>query len=155
MSDQTADPQTIRLRGLTLQAPAQWERADAPDAELRMTAPQEPDQIDMRPSLVVTTKPSEASIHRLSSEAMTAAVTGANSSYVVSCDLWGAGGHPARRIELTHRVGSEQIDVITHLIAAPDRAVELTFTCSVGTRTAYAELANGIAASVEITQEDT
>lgn len=153
MTDQTTDPQTIRLRGLTLQAPAQWEHVDTPGVELVIAAPHEPPQGEARPNLVVTTASSTASIQQLSSETMTAAVTGDNSSYVVSCDLWDAGEHPARRIELTHRVGSEQINVIKHLIAAPDRAVELTFSCPVAARPAYAELANGIASSVEITQE--
>lgn len=152
MTEQTVDPQTIRLRGITLQAPAQWEQVDTPGVELMIAAPHEPPQGEARPTLVVSTERSSASIQRLSSEMMTAAVTGANSSYVVSCDLWSAGDVPGRRIELTHRVGSEQVDVITHLFATSDRAIELTFSCPVASRSAYAGLANDIAASLEITK---
>lgn len=153
MTDQIAEPQTFRLPGLALQAPAQWERVDAPGVDLKIVAPHASDQTDAPPSLVVVTEPSTASIQQLSSRMIASALAGATPSYVVACDLWDAGDHWGRRIELTHRVDSEQINVITHLLTAPGRALELTFSSSVGARSDYAQVANGIAASVQVTQE--
>ncbi|WP_026817945.1 hypothetical protein [Arthrobacter castelli] len=153
MTDQTMQHPLIQLQGLSLRAPGDWERLDVPGTELVIAGPEISDAPqDFRPNLVVLTEPSSASIQQLSTRTMASAIADATSTYIASCNLWEA-GYPARRIEFTHRVGPMLVDVVKHLFATPELAVELTFSCLVSERSAYAELANYIASSVEFTEE--
>lgn len=152
MTDQTVQHPLIHLQDLSLRAPAEWERMDVRGTELVIAGPEAVAARQLfRPNLVVLAEPSQASIQQLSTRAMASAMGDATSTYMVSCDLWG-GGFPSRRLEFTHRVDSMLVDVVKHLFATGDRAVELTFSCLVSQRSAYAELADYMAASVEFTE---
>lgn len=149
MTDQTVQHPLIELRGLSLRAPTEWERMDVAGTELVLAGPEEAAaQQDFRPNLVVLAEPSEASIQQLSTRAMTSAMGDATSTYMVSCDLW-TGDYPARRLEFTHRVDSLLVNVLKHIFVAGGQAVELTFSCLVSQRSAYAQLADYIASSVD------
>lgn len=153
MTDQTVQYPLLELQGLSLRAPGDWERTDVPGAELVVAAPKiSAGQNNFRPNLVVLAEPSAASIQQLSTRAMASAMADAAGTYMVSCDIFDS-NHGARRLEFTHRVDSLLINVIKYLFATGDRAIELTFSCLVDHRSAYAELAQYIASSVQITEE--
>lgn len=153
MTDQTVQHPLIQLQHLSLRVPAEWERLDVPGTEMVIAGPEAAaEQQQFRPNLVVLAEPTEASIQQLSTRSMASAMGDATSAYIVACDLW-TGDCPARRLEFTHRVDSMLVDVIKHIFVVSGRAVELTFSCLVGQRSAYAQLADYIASSVEFTEE--
>ncbi|GAB3517490.1 hypothetical protein [Arthrobacter monumenti] len=154
MTEQTVQYPLIQLQDLSLRAPADWEQVDVPGTALVVAEPEKPKaQTTFRPNLVVITEHSAASVQQLSTRAMASAMADATDTYMVSCDIWSS-HHPGRRIEFTHRVDSLLVDVVKYLFATGDRAVELTFSCLVAQRSAYAELATYIASSVQFTEEE-
>lgn len=154
MNEQTVQHPLIQLRGLSLRAPADWEQVDVPGTALVAVEPERPKaQTTFRPNLVVISEPSAASIQQLSTRAMASAMADATDTYMVSCDIW-PGDHPSRCLEFTHRVDSLLVDVVKYLFATGDRAVELTFSCLVGQRPAYADLATYIASSMQFTEQE-
>lgn len=152
MTDQTVQYPLIELRGLSLHAPADWERMDVAGTELVIAGPEaSAGQQDFRPNLVVLAEPSEASIQQLSTRVMASAMGDLTSTYMVSCSPLDT-DQPSRRLEFSHRVDSMLVDVIKHIFLVGGRAVELTFSCLVSERSAYAQLADYMAASVEFTE---
>lgn len=153
MTDQTVQHPLIELQGLNLRAPDDWERTEVPETELVIAAPDTAGaQQKFRPNLVVITEAAEGSIQQLSTRVMASAIADATATYMVSCDLW-TEDNPGRRIEFTHRVDSLLVDVVKYLFVTGGRAVELTFSCLVSQRSAYVQLADYIASSVEFTEE--
>lgn len=123
MSDDQNPVETGTGLGLTVRRPPSLQRLDSPTAELILAVP-EPGDGRFRTNLVVTVEPSDATIERLSTETMAAALATNPETVLLACDL--VVFHPlapGRRIEFAYLAGECAVCVTQWLFLAQGHAV--------------------------------
>jgi hypothetical protein len=148
---QATDPWTcLESPLLSVQVPHGWEPSPTGDDRVIVAACPITQRPRFRANVVVSARPSEASIVEIGARSIAEALAVPGWSHVASDEEWQHGGATGRRIEFLYDEAGVCVSVIRSSVIADGQLLDVTASCDILDRLRWKSVFTQIAASAEL-----